>query len=253
LLRVKCSVLIFLVLLVEIVAGQQTNLTPHQYEEDFDYLWRSVSEDYAYFDQKQTDWTKVREIYRPQITAVKTRSDFVRLLESVLEELYDFHTHLNTNTPTSPRLVPSGTDIWADWIKQRAVITEIRPESPAAKAGLKAGMQIALINGIAVEEAVGRRLGKSLRARDEAARNWALRSLLAGRHNEKRSIEVVSNNGRRLISIEGPGHQSDENKPLIDHRVLEKGIGYIRVNNSLGDTDLIKQFDLALAGLKHTR
>ncbi|HEX8651759.1 MAG TPA: S41 family peptidase [Pyrinomonadaceae bacterium] len=252
---VKLSTLIiFLCFFVEAVAAPQTDFTRQQYDEDFDYLWRSISDEYAYFDQKQTDWNKVREIYRPQINAVKTRTDFVGLLEAVLEELYDFHTHLNTNTAASPRLVPSGTDIWAEWIRGRAIITEVRPASGAEKAGIRIGMQVASINGIAVDEAVSQRVGKSLRSSDEAARNWALRILLAGRRNEKRSIEVISKGGRRLLSIDNqPASELLETKPLLEHRRIEKDVGYIRVNNSLGDVDLIKQFDLALAALKDTR
>lgn len=236
------------------VAAPQTTLTTQQYEEDFDYLWQSIADDYAYFDQKQTDWNKVREIYRPQISAVKTRSDFVALLESVLEELYDFHTHLNTNTPASPRLVPSGADIWAEWKNASAIITEVRPESAAAKAGIKPGMQVVSINGIVVAEAVSRRTGKSLRSSDEAAKNWALRVLLAGRHNERRNVEVISSGVRRVISIDDqPTSESAQTKPLLEFRRIEKDVGYIRVSNSLGDTDLIKQFDLALAALRNVR
>ncbi|HEX8843387.1 MAG TPA: S41 family peptidase [Pyrinomonadaceae bacterium] len=251
--RVKLSTLVVLLcFLVEAVAAPQASFTRQQYEEDFDYLWRSISNEYAYFDQKQTDWNRVREIYRPRLNAVKTRGDFVALLESVLEELYDFHTHLNTNTASSPRLVPSGTDLWAEWIKGRAIITEVRPGSGAEKAGIRIGMQVASINGIAVDEAVSRRLGKSLRSSDEAARNWALRILLAGRRNEKRSVEVISNGERKVLSIENQ-QESAETKPLLEYRRVEKDVGYIRVNNSLGDADLIKQFDLALAALKDTR
>ena len=253
--RVKLSTLVILLcFFVGAVAAPQTDFTRQQYDEDFDYLWRSILDQYAYFDQKQTDWQKVREIYRPQIDAVKTRSDFVALLESVLEELYDFHSHLNTNTASSPPLVPSGTDIWAEWIKGRAIITEIRPRSGAEKAGLRIGMQVASINGIVVGVAVGRRVGKSLRSSDEAAKNWALRILLAGRRNEKRSIEVISNGERSVLSIDiQPTGESVETKPLLEYRLIEKVIGYIRINNSLGDADLIKQFDLALAALKNTR
>lgn len=256
--RVKLSTLVILIcFFVEAVAAPQTNFSRQQYEEDFDYLWRSISDDYAYFDQKQTDWNKVREIYRPQISAVKTRSDFVALLESVLEELYDFHTHLNTNTAASPRLVPSGADIWAEWISGRAIITDVRPESGAEKAGIRIGMQVASINGIAVAEAVSRRTGKSLRSSDVAAKNWALRILLAGRRNEQRNIEVISNGGRRVLSIDnqtaGGSVETTPARPLLEYRRIEKDVGYIRVNNSLGDTDLIKQFDLALAALRNTR
>ncbi|MDQ5846080.1 MAG: S41 family peptidase [Acidobacteriota bacterium] len=253
--RVKLSTLVILLcFFVEGVAAQQTNFTRQQYEEDFDYLWQSISDDYAYFDQKQTDWNKVRDIYRPQISAIKTPGDFVTLLESVLEELYDFHAHLNTNTAASPRLVPSGADIWAEWLSGRAVITEVRPASNAEKAGIKIGMQVVSINGIAVDEALSRRLGKSLRSVDQGAKNWALQVLLAGRRNEKRNIEVTSNGERKVLSIDDqspPGWSAT--RPLLEYRRIEKDVGYIRINNSLGDTDLIKQFDVALAALRNTR
>jgi C-terminal processing protease CtpA/Prc len=253
--KFKLSTLVILLcFFVEAVAAPQTNYTRQQYADDFDYLWQSIADDYAYFDQKQTDWNKVREIYRPQINVVKTRNDFIALLESVLEELYDFHAILNTNTPASARLVPSGTEIWAEWIKGRAIITEVRPGSGAESAGIRIGMQVASINGIAVAEAVSRRIGKSLRSSDEPVKNWALRILLAGRHNEKRNIEVVSNGERRVLSIDNqPAGESVSTKPLLDYRRIGKNFGYIRVNNSLGDTDLIKQFDLALAALRNTR
>ncbi len=247
------TLVLVLFLLIQAVAAPQT-VTRQQYEEDFDYLWQSISEDYAYFDQKQTDWNRVREIYRPQVSAVKTPGDFVTLLESVLEELYDFHTHLNTNTAASPRLVPSGADLWAEWIRGKALITEVRPESGAEKAGIRIGMQIASVNGMAVDDAVRRRTGKSLRSSDEAAKNWALRILLAGRRNEKRSIEVISNGERKVLSIDHePAGGSIETKPLLEYSRIEKDVGYIRINNSLGEMELIKHFDSALAALGNTR
>jgi len=236
------------------ISAPQTTFTRRQYEEDFDYLWQSISDDYAYFDQKQTDWQKVREIYRPQLTAIRTRNDFVGLLESILEELYDFHTHLNTNTGASPRLVPSGTDIWAAWIDDRAIITEVRPKSAAQKAGLRIGMQIVSLNGVAVADAVSRRLGKSLRSVDKAARDWALLALLAGRHNEKRNLEVMSNGDRKVVAIDnGSASETNATKPLLEYREIENNLGYIRINNSLGDTELVKQFDLALTALRNSR
>ena len=255
--RIKLSILaLSLCAFVDTVAvSAQPSFTQQQYAEDFDYLWQSIADNYAYFDQKQTDWNKVKEIYRPQVSEIKTRSDFIALLENVLEELYDFHTHLNTNTASSPRLVPSGADMWAEWIQGKAVITEVRPMSAAEKVGVRVGMQVTSINGVAVDEAVRRRLGKSLRGSDQAARNWALRILLTGRHNERRSIEVISHGERRVLSIDDqtPDAAAAAAKPLLDYRRVGEEIGYIRINNSLGDTELIKQFDDALERLRDTK
>src|SRR5207248_3488988 len=121
---------------------------------DFDVLWREIGTSYAYFDKKTTNWARVETLYRPQLKDVTTRDEFIALLERVLEELYDHHAHLNTNTASSPRLVPSGADVWAAWRKDAAIVTQVRRGSNAERAGLKAGMEIASIDGVAVGEAV---------------------------------------------------------------------------------------------------
>lgn len=252
---VKHSVLILLLCLSATnTAVAQSTLTRQQYEADFDYLWQNISDDYAYFDKKATDWNRVREIYRPRISSVKTKGDFIQFIEAVLEELYDFHTHLNTNTASSPRLVPSGADLWAEWSGPVAVITEVRPGSSAEKAGLRAGMQVLSLNGVTADEATSRRLGRSLTRVDHDARNWALRALLAGRHNESRRIEVLADHTRRTLLIKDQlSDQQPNSASLLEFRRLAGGIGYIRIHNSLGNTGLIKEFDEALAALRTTR
>src|SRR4051812_5130128 len=96
------------------ISGQELGL--QQYKEDFDFLWKTINENYAYWDKKQTDWQKVNEYYSPRFDSVHSRKSFVLLLEKVLNELYDHHAGLNTNTPESQRLVPTGTDIWAAFV-----------------------------------------------------------------------------------------------------------------------------------------
>ncbi len=252
--RIIASGTVLLLLFCAAAARAQDTLTRQQYEEDFDYLWQNVADDYAYFDQKGTDWKRVKEIHRPRVADVKTRGDFVALLEAVLEELYDAHTHLNTNTASSPRLVPSGADIWAEWVNERAVVTEVRPGSAAERAGVKVGMQITAINDKTVDEAVRGRVGKSLRMMDVAAKNWALRALLAGRHNERRRVSVTSGGKSRTLVIDDE-HSGPQNaaSALVDYRRMERDTGYIRINNSLGNLDLIREFDAALAALRGTK
>ena len=42
--------------------GAQQSFSQEQFASDFDYLWSSLRDNYAYFDKKETDWNKVREI-----------------------------------------------------------------------------------------------------------------------------------------------------------------------------------------------
>ena len=86
-----------------------------------------MRDNYAYFDQKQTDWNLVQAIYRPQLDTLRSRPAFVRLLEQVLGELYDHHAGLGTNRLDSRRLVPTGTDVYAEWVNGQALVRAVRP------------------------------------------------------------------------------------------------------------------------------
>jgi len=222
---------------------------PEQYVADFDELWKGL-EDYAYFDKRAVDWARVREIHRPHAAGARSREDFIAVLEGLLEELYDHHATLGTNTAHSPRLVPTGTDLWAEWSGGRAVIAAVRPGSDAEKAGLRAGMTFTSVNGTPVEQAVQGRLGGGLTRVDPAARDWALRVLLAGRHDEELRLQVEGIAGEirlgRRPEPPPPTRRLEATRPAA-------GIGLIRLANSLGDDGLIADFDAALLELRDTR
>src|SRR5690349_15129133 len=102
------------------------------YTADYDTLCSGIGSAYAYFDTKPLQWSQVCELYRADLGQVRNREQFVTLLEQVIDELYDPHSQLNTNTAKSYRLVPSGTDLWAEWRDGRALITQVRENSDAA-------------------------------------------------------------------------------------------------------------------------
>lgn len=234
----------------------QEQVTREQFTRDFDHLWSQLRDGYAYFDRKETDWGRVREVYRPRAGEVRTKKEFVTLLERVLEELYDPHTHLKVNTSSSTRLVPTGLDVWAEWEDGKAVITQLRRGFSAEQAGLKVGMEIVSINGSPVETAVDSRLGVALRRADDASRSWALRSLLAGTRDTKRVVEARAANGvRATFRLDLPAHRTVDNyqgDAQVEWKILGEGFGYIKIND-LGSDGTVARFDAALEQVKTTR
>lgn len=249
-----CALLTFNFLSCSIVFAQN-GLTVEQYEEDFDFLWETFRTDYAYFDEKRTDWDRVREIYRPQIQSISTISEFIAMVEQVLEELYDDHIHLNTHTVSSPNIVPSRTDVWAEWIDGRAIVTGIRPGFPADSAGLRPGMEILGFNGMPIEDAVRKRMGRSFVDVDEEIQSWTLRKMLAGYRNQIRRFEFSDRGETRRVSI--PPDQFDiayesQHRSVLDFRTLDHRIGYVAINGTLAGRGLLKRFDAALEALRDT-
>ena len=137
-------------------------LPPSAYVDDFDSAWTFIRDNYAYFDEKSVDWEQVRNRLRPRATAIRDHGEFIGLLEELVEHLYDHHAHLGVNTPSSPRLVPSGADLWAAHRGGRAVITQVRAGSDGERAGLRPGMEIVSIDGRPVADAVEGRLPSAL-------------------------------------------------------------------------------------------
>lgn len=221
-----------------------------RYAEDFDVFWQFVADEYAYFEQKQTDWQRVRSLYGPEAAHAADDRAFLNVLERALGELYDAHAGFDTNNRASPRLVPSGTDLWAEWRSGQAVVTAVRSGSAAARAGLRPGMIVRAIDGKPVREAVRDWLPRTLRGSDPAAWNGALRTTLAGTHAEPVRL-TVEGDGRTASYEFMPGVERPGTPLTVD--TLRHHIGYLRVNNALGDIDLVAAFDSALVALRGTR
>ncbi|WP_284198389.1 S41 family peptidase [Chitinimonas prasina] len=215
------------------------------YLADFDTLATEVTANYAYFTDGPQHWQAAVAHYRPLAAKARDQLAFITVLEQLLEELHDDHTQLNRNTASSPRLVPSGTDLWAAWQGETARLVQVRPDSPAAKAGLQAGMILTHIQGQPIAVAVAQKLGRVAPQTSQRARDWALRSLLAGRRDQQRQLRLLADGRPLEVTLAGVSTQAST--PLSHRRI--GSAGYIRLNNSLGQDALITAFDAALAEL----
>jgi C-terminal processing protease CtpA/Prc len=130
------------------------------------------------------------------------------------------------------------------------VITEIRKGFNADLCGLKPGMVIAKFNQVPVDEAIKKFLPKSVESYDTVMLDYAANLLLAGTHNTKREVTVTLNGQEHTFRPDQiPNKTEEHQESLIESRILPDHTGYIKINNSLGNTDLIKTFDQALDSL----
>jgi hypothetical protein len=227
------------------------------YQQDFDYYWQVVCDDFAYFDgheRKRSDWEKVRAFYTDKAANVTTRAELVRLLESANNELFNGHITLNVNLSSSNRIIPSGADLWAEPDKDHFVIADVREGFNAAQSGLKSGMVLKTFNGEPIDVAAKRFLPLSVSSYSPTMYEYALNMLLSGSHNTPRMIGVLVNGNLVLFRPdESPNRTDTPYSTLLSSRILPSGVGYIKIHNSLGNTDLIKSFDQALDAMLKTR
>ena len=227
-------------------------LNERQRAEDFDEVWNYVNEHDCYLPQEPVDWNAAKAYYRPQALAATNMRQFVAVIEQLLDELHDGHTHLDRNWPDSWCL--PAADFWAEWRGESAIVMEVRRGGRAAHAGLRPGDEILALNGAPLRPQAMIRLGHRQTGSNPGIEQWALIALLAGRHNETRNLMLRSSDGTmRECSIppEASGPQSPP-PPPFEWRLLPGNIGYMHFDLFVGE-DIVDEFDAALDALRGTR
>jgi carboxyl-terminal processing protease len=215
---------------------------------DIDWLITQIETRYAYLAERHIDLAKMRASFEPEARAARSRDDLIHVVEQVVAELHDDHVTLGTNTRTSPQLVPTGAELWAQMRDGHAVIVEVLSGSSSAKAGLVPGDVVLSIDGVAIDDAIERHKAKTLTAPDPEAIDFTLRRLLAGTHEALRRLSVRSANGSVRV-VELPPFVSSGSAELVTSRWLNAKTGYVRIENSLGDAGTVAAFDAALSAL----
>jgi carboxyl-terminal processing protease len=232
-------------------AAQDAFISAEQRSADFTAFCDFVREEYAYFDVKKTNWDSTCAFYSPRAAAATDRDAFVGVLERAMAELYDHHAHLGTNTTRSPRLVPTQSQMFGTWREGKATIVAVRAGSPASRAGVRPGMQVLAIDGQPIDDAVVALEPKLLTAPDPVAREWALQLALAGqRVDQVTRLSITDGSGARELTF--APHGTTRPEALLSQKLLGD-VGYIRVNNSLGEDALVQAFDDALGKFAHAR
>lgn len=223
------------------------------YQKDFAFYWQTINDNFAYFHKQHTHWDTVKIIYQPAIDTITTKDSFIHFLETVNNELYNGHVFLNINTNTSNRTIPTGADLKVTWEGNQFVISEIREDYNADKSGLQTRMVITGFNNVPIDEAIKKYLPKSVYEVDRDMLEYAANLLLAGTHNVKREITVTLNGHEQLFKPDQiPNRTEESSGKLLESRILSGDTGYIKINNSLGNSHLISEFDLALDSLINT-
>ena len=235
------SLLQFFLLAVFLLCGN-FSFAQNQYQKDFLEFWSDINDHYAYLEQQQIDWKEVKKIYEPQTEKISSREEFIVFLEKVLNELYNGHSSLNTNLNTSNRLIPSGSDLYIEKKGTQYFIKDIRKGFGADLAGLKAGMEVTKYNGKPIDSQLKQFLPKFTGKYNQKMQQYAIDMLFAGTHDGKREITTVMNGKEQIFSPVTYGN-SDQ---LLYSKVIHPETAYIKINNSLGNNQLIAEFDKTL-------
>ena len=94
----------------------------HDYAAQFDALWNTFDQQYAYFAQKNVDWNTMRARYRSQAAAAADEAQLIAVVREMLSTLHDQHVVLrDPNGRVLPTWSPAQFVNWDEGVWEQYV------------------------------------------------------------------------------------------------------------------------------------
>ncbi|MEO1628874.1 MAG: S41 family peptidase [Bacteroidota bacterium] len=106
------------------------------------------------------------------------------------------------------------------------------------------GAEILAFNGMTFSQAIENFPTHCQDKNDPETKEWIANKVLAGRYNEARLLTLRLSD-QTVIELDLDAIKLKNDASLLSHKVID-GIGIIRINNSLGNDNLVTEFDKAL-------
>lgn len=222
------------------------------YAADARALDRIVVEHYAYTDRWAGGVLPDSPALAAERAAVHDRDSLLHYAEDRIASLADHHAITGASFKDSWAIVPTYADLWIEQRGDGYVVDAVKPDTPAADAGIVAGDRLTAIDGIATAQAVAgfwQKLG--LAVTPERA-DYAARVLVAGRRDRPRMLTVTHAGVARTVTLPSLYTIKRDMPPVSVIDGGGKAPTRIRINNSLGDSATIAAFDAAMAKIAPT-
>lgn len=217
-------------------------------KEDLNEILSDIANSYAYLDEKKVDLECIRKHYNEQIPNIQTKVEVTLFFEYLLDELYDNHVTLSTNNNSSFRLF---SPIYARIEEGKAIITNVWQGQVESLEQNIIGAELLEINKLDINTAIQQFPTHCSNKKTPEVREWIINKLIAGRYDQAR-ILTLKLTSEAIIEFDLDQVKIKSNEEFLSINDKDE-IGIIRINNSLGNNELIEEFDEALEGLMNTK
>lgn len=204
-------------------------LSPKERLQDFETAWKAIRDNYYDPAFNGVDWNAVHERYRPQIAAATTDKEFYDVLGRMAGELHDAHTRIYSPQRAENFKRHQRVSLGFRWaeIEGKLVVTSVKAESDAARAGIAPGMIVAAIDGVPLEEKLKEAAVKLRDSSSERATHLLLyATALIGDPGTTAKLELERADGSKFeASLK---REIDPLAPHLTSKQLPSGNAYIR-------------------------
>lgn len=245
----KQLILTFIIFLNFSCANSQENeIDQNEIKEDLNEIITDIANNYIYLEEKTVDLNCIREYYKKQISNINTEEETVLFFEYLLDEFYDNHLTLRTNRESSFRLF---SPVYTTFEKDKPIITNVWQTQIKNLNQNIIGAEILKFNGIDFEQVINDFPTHCNNKKLPETKEWIANKILAGRYNEPRILSLRLPN-KKEVEFDLDRILLKNNNNLLTSRTVN-GIGIIRINNSLGNDNLVSEFDETLDELSNTK
>ena len=224
-----------------IAISQSTEIDHSRINQDLDQLIYDLSNSYVYLKDKGVDLNCIREQYKKQLPKIKTDEEIVLFFEYLLDEFYDSHVILNTNRASSFRLF---SPIYVSLQNGKPIITSVWSSQIEGLDQNIIGAELLKINSFSIHQAVEEFPTLCNNKSSTIVKEWIINKIVSGRYNEPRLLTLKKEHDK-MIEVDLDKIKFKTNDQLLSSTV-NKDVGIITINNSLGNYNLINEFDSTL-------
>lgn len=216
-------------------------------QNEFDDFIQNLETEFIYYDQKKEIIDCVQKTYRPFVDTVSSIFYKVLFYELLLNELYDTHINLNSNTDQSYRLY---SPLYVRERDGRFYVANVFSSHLEIDFPNVLKAELITFNGLDFQHAIQDFPTHCHDKNEPVIREWLANKVLAGKRNEPRKLGLRLKDGKEVTLDLDELQFKTYNEPLTYS--IENNIGFIRINNSLGNSDLVAAFDAALDEMMDT-
>ncbi len=198
-------------------------------ERAFDFVWRTINDNYYNAQLNGVDWNAVGTRYRPLALAAADDDAFWDTLDRMTGELRDAHTRVESPKRVELRKRDASVTLGFAFfpVEGRLTVSVVNLESDAWWAGVRPGMRLVAIEGEPAEAAFERLKADTRQDSTERSRHMrALRHLLTGDSGTTVAFTFERGDGTRFDAR--LARRKIVTRPIESHRLLPSGYGYIR-------------------------
>ncbi len=212
-----------------------------QIQADLNGMLTDIEDNYAYLKDKNIDLNCIKQKYTQKIDAINSEEQTVLFFEILLDEFYDSHLILNTNRNSSYRLY---APIYARLQNNKFIISSVWQSQLETINQNIIGAEIIKFNGVDFDKNIYNFPTLCQDKNKAEIRQWLANKVLAGRYNQARILTLKLRNNK-TIEFDLDKLKIKHDDGLLSAKIVDN-IGIIRINNSLGQNDLVSAFDKAL-------